>query len=94
MKRSLLVLIVALALGLFALLGCSTRSGYLGEPTRPAREAGAKVWADQCGRCHAVRPPDAYNDRQWRITVKHMRHQANLTGAEERAIREFLMSAN
>ena len=94
MKTARLATGALLALSLMALLGCSANSSYLGEAKAPARHPGAKIWANHCGRCHNVRPPDAYNDRQWKITVKHMRHQANLTGAQERAVRAFLLSAN
>ena len=41
-----------------------------------------------------MRPPDASSDSQRKTVVKHGRHQANLTGADERAILQFLQSAN
>ena len=79
--------------GLVGLVGCAARSDVT--TTTPVKQrTGTQLWADRCASCHAMRPPDAYSDAQWKVVVKHMRHQANLTGAEERAIREFLQSAN
>lgn len=51
---------------------------------------GAKLWAENCVRCHNLRPPDSYSDVEWRIIVHHMRVRANLTAEEHRAILGFL----
>jgi hypothetical protein len=61
---------------------------------RVASRSGAQLWADNCSRCHATRAVDSYSDAQWDLVSHHMRLQANLTGAEQRAIADFLKSAN
>lgn len=60
----------------------------------PPRRGGAQLWAQNCAKCHNVRSPSAYSDREWDIAVHHMRVRANLTKEEYEAIREFLKSGN
>ena len=55
---------------------------------------GAKLWADNCIRCHNIRPPKSLSDRQWETVMMHMRVRANLTGEEQRQILKFLQAAN
>jgi mono/diheme cytochrome c family protein len=55
---------------------------------------GAQLWAENCATCHNMRPPATYNDAQWAVSTHHMRTLGNLTGQEERAILQFLQSAN
>jgi hypothetical protein len=57
-------------------------------------KAGSELWADNCTRCHNVRPPDYYSDAQGDVIVHHMRLRANLTGQEARAIAQFLKASN
>jgi mono/diheme cytochrome c family protein len=57
-------------------------------------QSGAQLWADNCSRCHNIRPPDYYSDAQWTVVVHHMRLRANLTGEESRKITEFLQASN
>ncbi|MGB8168960.1 MAG: hypothetical protein WCF18_15790 [Chthoniobacteraceae bacterium] len=54
----------------------------------------AKLWAQNCSRCHNVRAAVTYSDAQWDVLVHHMRVRAYLTGAESRAIVQFLKEAN
>ena len=56
--------------------------------------AGSELWTQNCGRCHNKRSPEKYSDSQWDAIMRHMRVRANLTGEEERAILEFLKTAN
>jgi hypothetical protein len=58
------------------------------------RKTGAQLWADNCTRCHYVRPPDYYSAAQWQLVMQHMRLRANLTGGEERKITEFLKAGS
>jgi len=51
---------------------------------------GAKVWADNCGRCHNLRDPMDYREDQWRVSIMHMRVRAGLTGQETRDVISFL----
>jgi len=60
----------------------------------PAKAGGAQLWADNCMRCHSLRPPTQFSNSEWQIIVHHMRVRANLTGEEERSILAFIQSAN
>jgi hypothetical protein len=54
----------------------------------------AKLWAQNCSRCHNLRPAKSFSDAQWDVIVHHMRVRGNLTGQEARAIGAFLKEAN
>jgi hypothetical protein len=58
-----------------------------------AAPEGAEVWARNCGRCHALRPPDEFSYDQWEVIVEHMRVRATLPAKETRTILEFLKAA-
>ncbi len=55
---------------------------------------GAKLWADNCGRCHNLRPASNFSDDGWEVVVSHMRVRANLPGKDAKAIKAFLKSSN
>jgi mono/diheme cytochrome c family protein len=55
---------------------------------------GAKVYSDQCARCHLGRAPWEYSDEAWAIIVHHMHAMAYLTRAETDAVRKFLQETN
>lgn len=55
---------------------------------------GAKLWADNCGRCHNLRPPTDFSDDGWEVVVSHMRVRANLPGKDAKAIKAFLQASN
>ncbi|MEI6349983.1 MAG: cytochrome c [Verrucomicrobiota bacterium] len=54
----------------------------------------AKLWAHACQQCHNLQPATRFSDAQWEVIVHHMRVRASLTGAEQRAITQFLKEAN
>ena len=56
--------------------------------------AGALAWSQNCMRCHNLRNPNERSDREWDVSVHHMRVRANLTAEEHRLIVRFLQSAN
>ena len=56
--------------------------------------ADEKMWAQQCGQCHNLRPPSEYSDAQWAVVVFHMRVRVPLTGEEQQKILEFLKASN
>lgn len=56
--------------------------------------SGQELWSMNCQRCHNMRSPAMYSDAQWDVIVHHMRVRANITGAEQRAIADFLKSAS
>lgn len=55
---------------------------------------GARVWADNCTRCHNARPSQERTDGQWRTIVLHMRARANLTRADAELVTTFLQATN
>lgn len=55
---------------------------------------GAKAWSENCGRCHNLRDPKEFSDKNWDIIVNHMRNVAPLPGAIARDIRVFLQASN
>ena len=92
-------------LGALAMVWASLLAGCHNPPrsdtaaTEPAARAsaghdGARLWADNCSRCHNARPPGSYSDTQWEAVTHHMRLRADLTGAEARAVTEFLKAAH
>ncbi|QNN21802.1 cytochrome c [Planctomycetales bacterium ZRK34] len=84
------------------IVGCSTtpqaeaEKGAGEQPDQPpvATMAGPQLWADNCMRCHNIRDPKSLSDAQWDVVVHHMRLRANLTGADQRQIAEFLKASN
>ena len=54
--------------------------------------SGQELWSMNCQRCHNMRSPIMYDATQWQVIVHHMRIRANITGADARAIAEFLKS--
>jgi cytochrome c5 len=81
------------------LTGCASdkTAPATGSPTTAAAVAnagptGAELWANNCSRCHNIRPPQSYNDAQWEAVVRHMRFRADLTGREQREITKFLQA--
>lgn len=55
---------------------------------------GAKVWAENCSRCHNARDPKDLRDDQWITSVFHMRVRAGLTGQQTRDVLSFLQESN
>lgn len=62
------------------------------DPMRFAR--GAREWADNCGRCHNIRSPKEFSDKDWSLIVKHMRVRANIPGKTADDIEAFLKASN
>ena len=103
--KSIRILLVV-GLSCAALLGCKTEQqvadrepdpismAQVGDGVSPIAAGGAKLWAQNCIRCHNIRNPASLSDRQWEIVLHHMRVRANLTAEEHRLILEFLKAAN
>ena len=66
--------------------------GVKGESS--AELSGEELWSNNCQRCHNLRSPAMQTPVQWQIIVHHMRVRANITGADARAIADFLKSAS
>ena len=56
--------------------------------------SGQQLWSMNCQRCHNMRSPIMYSNAQWDVIVHHMRVRANITGADARAIADFLKSGS
>jgi nitrate/TMAO reductase-like tetraheme cytochrome c subunit len=56
--------------------------------------SGQELWSMNCQRCHNMRSPVMYSSAQWEVIVHHMRVRANITGADARAIADFLKSGS
>ena len=87
------------------MLGCSgkgrpsrdsadTATSAASQASAASGKGGAQLWAENCSRCHWVRPPQSFSDSQWEIIVHHMRLRANLTGPEAKAIADFLKASD
>lgn len=51
---------------------------------------GAKLYNDNCARCHNPKPAESYTAAEWSVIMPHMREKAHLTGTETRAIERFI----
>ncbi len=80
-------------LALLALASGPAEAGE--EESDPAQVGrGAKAWADNCERCHNMRPPKDFVDYEWDVIVNHMLVRANLPGDVARDIKAFLQATN
>ena len=75
-----------------ALAGSGERSDTLADSS--AGLSGEELWSNNCQRCHNLRSPAMQTPVQWQVIVHHMRVRANITGADARAIADFLKSAS
>lgn len=55
---------------------------------------GAKVFRDNCTKCHSERSPKEKTDAEWDVTMTHMRTVAGMTAAESKAVLKFLKDNN
>lgn len=97
---------VVMAVLIFADFGLNAFAGSQEKPNAKTSSEGAaradssmqlsgeESWSMNCRRCHNSQPATMYSDAQWDVIVHHMRVRANITGAEQRAIVEFLKSSN
>lgn len=91
--------ILVVAAGFIAFTGCgeNNQRSNISDTQASAvvpEKAGAQLWAENCSRCHNIRPPQSFSDTQWQAITHHMRLRANLTGEETRKITEFLQASH
>ncbi|MEN8184401.1 MAG: c-type cytochrome [Myxococcota bacterium] len=79
--------------GALAVLLLLAPAGWAEGP-RPEIARGAKLYSDNCGRCHNPRSPRELDDRQWPIVIQHMRIIGGIPGGQARAIAAFLKASN
>ena len=85
--RAILMMTIVGVLAVAALIGCAATANMSTKP-------GVQLWSENCGRCHNLRTPASFSDKQWDVVVLHMRTRANLTAEEARKIAEFLKAGN
>jgi mono/diheme cytochrome c family protein len=67
-------------------------SAYGQDPTAIAE--GARVYGNNCARCHVARASSERSDVEWTVIVMHMRARANLTRSQAAAVLAFLQATN
>lgn len=85
---------IALATGLVAASSLALAGDKKPAPDPMQFARGAKAWANNCGRCHNIRNPKEYSDKDWSVIVEHMRVRANLPGKDAKDIEAFLKASN
>ncbi len=53
---------------------------------------GARLYSENCGRCHNPRPASDYTKKEWSVVMPHMREKAHMTGEETLAVEAFIDS--
>ncbi len=86
----LLLSLVIVASSALTLVTFSTQAQHVSEPSLVAK--GAKVYSENCGRCHNARPAEEYSKKEWSVVIPHMRAKAHMTGKEALAVEAFLAS--
>lgn len=81
----LLLPVIALTLSAF-----SVQAQHVSDLSLVAK--GAKVYSENCGRCHNARPAEEYSKKEWSVVMPHMRAKAHMTGKETLAVEAFLAS--
>ena len=102
MRPKLIMLLLLGPAVLILLSGCGQSGAASAQPAADEKnvaqaassEGGAQLWAENCSRCHNLRPTQSYSDAQWEAIVMHMRLRANLTGVEQRKITAFLQASH
>lgn len=75
-----------------ALLLCSLFGASVVLSQEFSMAEGAKLYNDNCGRCHNPRPAEQFTAREWSVIMPHMREKAHLTGQETEAVERFIAS--
>jgi len=68
----------------------TVQAQHVSDPSLVAK--GAKVYSENCGRCHNARPAEEYSKKEWSVVIPHMRAKAHMTGKETLAVEAFLAS--
>ncbi len=81
MKKEILFLLVIIFFPL-------TSVPVLAEENQVAK--GARIFNNNCSRCHNARPAQEFSEKEWSVIVPHMREKAHLTGKEALALETFI----
>lgn len=52
--------------------------------------AGARIYNENCSRCHNARPVQEFHADEWSVIVPHMREKAHLSGIEAKQLEAFI----
>lgn len=85
MKLVKLLSMITITIGVF-----SVQAQHVNDPTLIAK--GAKIYSENCARCHNARPAEEYSKKEWSVVIPHMRAKAHMTGKEALAVEAFLAS--
>jgi len=70
-----------------------SNSSYAQHASDPPMVAdGARLYSENCGRCHNPKPASDYSKREWSVIMPHMREKAHMTGKEALAVEAFIDS--
>ncbi len=83
--KNLYLIILTLLLSSFSINSYATHTS---DPALVAQ--GAKLYSQNCGRCHNPRPASDYSKSEWSVVMPHMREKAHMTGKEALAVEAFL----
>ena len=89
MKKVIVMSIIAM----FIIIAAASINGCK-VPESIANKSGARLWGENCNRCHNAPDPKTYSDDQWDVALEHMRTKALLTDVEAKKVAAFLKSAN
>ncbi|WP_445946509.1 cytochrome c [Shewanella sp.] len=88
--KLLLPVIIVTTIGTLTLSVFSAQAEHLSDPSLVAK--GAKVYSQNCARCHNPRPAEEYSKKEWSVVIPHMRAKAHMTGKEALAVEAFIAS--
>lgn len=80
---SLIALGSSLIIVLFTIVSCAVSE-------KVSQKSGAKLWEQNCQRCHNIPSADSYSGEQWETIGMHMQTRALITEMEREKIVEFL----
>ena len=84
-----LINLLLLLVGAYA-VAFSANAEHVSDPALVAK--GAKLYSQNCGRCHNPKPASEYSKEEWSVFMPHMRERAHMTGTEALAVEAFLAS--
>lgn len=90
MKTFKLKSLSQLSVASILLISASVLASGSSNAIKPSVANGAKVYNQNCGRCHNPVPADQYSANAWGVIMPHMRAKAHLTRQESEDVKAFL----
>ena len=88
MKKIIILLMIGAALDLML----APNATAVEPQTTNVIAEGARLYNEDCGRCHNPRPASDYSKSEWSVVMPHMREKAHMTGKEALAVEAFINS--